>query len=166
MTAASVGAHGSAVADPLGGGLAGGDSDGLGGGELVSPGVVSSGSAAFAVSDGCTVKVDASLEKSAHPAVTVSKSAQNSAGARRASGRRPGDRTLGRDFDIAVHGTAPAILGCPAAVADPAAVGQSPPEALFMPAPAPIRGQALTGTARHAAGLWLATLCGMAGTTR
>ena len=55
MTAASVGAHGSAGApDPLGAGLAGAESDGFAdGGELGDwLGVASSGSAARAVSDG------------------------------------------------------------------------------------------------------------------
>ena len=113
MTAASVGAHGSAGGSaPLGAGLAGAEPDGLLGGEVLNgdPGEVSSGRAARAVSEGWTVKVDASLEKSAQPAVSVSKSPHSIAGARRrnARGRRArGIRSAGAGEEyIAVQGTA------------------------------------------------------------
>jgi hypothetical protein len=55
MTAASVGAQGSAGGSaPLGGGLAGAEPDGLEGGDVLNgdPGEVSSGRAARAVSEG------------------------------------------------------------------------------------------------------------------
>jgi len=116
MTASSVGAHGSAGAwDPLGGGLAGTEPLGLGEGDGDGrPGVLWSGSAARAVSDGCTVKVDASLEKSAHPAVSVTSTAHSTAGTRRC--RACGDRALGEGFEmtgfeenIAINGTGPAV---------------------------------------------------------
>ena len=77
------------------------------GGELdCGTGVVWSGIAARAVSDGWTVKVDASLEKSAHPVVTVSRAAPSTTGSSRRRTR------VGRGFEsnIDINGTAPADL--------------------------------------------------------
>ena len=113
MTAASVGAQGSAGApDPLAGGLLGAEPEGLLGGDVLNgdPGEGVSGTAARAVSDGWTVKVDASSEKSAHPAVNVSSSAHSTAGARRRTGRGRRVRGIGSagagEEYIAVQGTA------------------------------------------------------------
>src|SRR6478609_11911128 len=104
ITAASVGAQGSVGAcDPLGGGLTGADPCGVLGGVLdCGTGVVWSGIAARAVSDGWTVKVDASLEKSAQAVVTVSRAALSTAG----SSRRRTREGTSFESNIDINGTA------------------------------------------------------------
>jgi hypothetical protein len=111
ITASSVGAHGSAgAADPLGGDPDDSEPEGPVGGLGIASWLVSSGTAARAVRDGCTVNVDASLEKSAQPALRVSSSTVSTAGTARRGSRRGSDRLAGCSngdrSDIAVHRTA------------------------------------------------------------
>ena len=106
MTASSVGAHGSvASADPLGDGYGelpeGGTADGM------APGVLSSGTTARAVSDGCTVKAGGSVEKSAQAANGRPNASRAIGRTRRA--RRGRSRSGAGTDGITVHGTDPAV---------------------------------------------------------